>query len=204
MATALAAFTPYIAPAVPGCPEPLIDDAVRQAAIEFCERTEALRERLSFNTVIAQDYVVMAPLGGDVARVYRVSVVNADTRLERSRREDYDEDGSPGQPTEYYVENLNTMRFYPVPDAVYPVVVNAVVKPARDATTLDDLLFSAYRDAIAAGARKRLMGMSSQPWTNTSQAAIEGEIFNDAIDTIRMRKATGGTNAPLRTRGHYF
>lgn len=202
MATALSAFTPYIAPAVPGCPEPLIDDAVRQAAIDFCQRTEAIRERITFNTVIAQDYVVLSPAGGDVARVYRAMI--GTEKLEPTRREDFDEDGDPGQPREFYVEIPNTIRLYPVPDAVYAVVAQAAVKPARDAATLDDLLFLSYRDTIAEGAKAILLNMSKQPWFSASDAADAGLAFEDQIETIRMRKATGGTNAPLRTRGHYF
>ena len=32
-------FLPLILPRAPGCPEPIAFDAIRQAAIEFCERT---------------------------------------------------------------------------------------------------------------------------------------------------------------------
>lgn len=202
MATALALFTPYVAPWVPGCPEPLIDDAVRMAAIEFCKRTHILRERIAFNTVATQDYVTLTPAGGDVARVYRVMI--DDTILEPTRRADFDEDGDPGQPLEYYVEPPNTLRLYPVPDAVYAVVAHVSVNPDRDATTLDDVLYSNWRDVIAAGARSKLMLMGGQPWFKPDAAELDNAIFQTAIDRAAHKRATGNVGAPLRTRLHTF
>lgn len=202
MATVLSAYTPYISPDVPGCPEPLIDDAVRVAAIAFCAGSACIRERIAFNTVTAQDYVVMAPVGGDVVRVYRVMI--GDTILQPTRRDDFDEDGDRGQPREYYVEGDNTLRLYPVPDAIYAVVAHVSVKPDRDAATLDDMLFNRYRDDIASGAKAKLMLMANQPWANTSGAELHAAIFNNAIDMAAHRRATGGVSAPLRTRLHVF
>lgn len=202
MATALSAFTPYIAPEVPGCPEPLIDDAVRRAAIEFCDKSRALRERVAVNTVASQDYVTLAPTGGDVAHLYKLMV--GDETLDPTTRTDFDEDGDTGQPLEYYVEPPNTLRLYPVPDAIYALVAHVAVKPDRDATTLDDVLYNNWRDEIAAGAKARLMLMSKQPWYNPDDAAVAQGIFQSAIDRAAHKRATGNVGAPIRSKLHTF
>lgn len=202
MATALSAFTQYIMPEVPGCPEPLIDDAVRRAAIEFCSRTRVIRERIAFNTVAAQDYVTLAPVGGNVGRVYRVMI--GDTILEPTRREDFDEDGDTGQPLEYYIEQPNTLRLYPVPDAVYATVAHVAVTPNRDAATLDDVLFTIWRDEIAAGACAILKMMPGKPWHNMDGAALSANLFSAAIDRAAHQRAKGGGTAQLRSRLHTF
>lgn len=202
MATALSAFTPYIAPDVPGCPEPLIDDAVRRAAIEFCEKTRALREAVSFNTVADQDYVTLAPTGGDVARLYKV--MYGDEELEPTTRFDFDEDGDTGQPLEYYIEPPNTLRLYPVPDAIYAMVAHVAVKPDRDATTLDDVLYNNWRDEIAAGAKAKLLKMSKQPWYDQAAADTAKTDFQAAIDKAAHKRATGNVGAPLRSKLHTF
>lgn len=200
---ALSAFTPYVMPDVPSCPEPMIDDAVRRAAIEFCERTDIIREKLSFNTVASQDNVVLAPSNsGDVARVY--TLMYGEEELAKTRRTDFDEDGDKGQPLEYYIELPNTLRLYPVPDVIYALVAYVSVKPDRDATTVDDVLFNNWRDVIASGAKARLMMMSKQPWYDANGAAVEEAIFEAAIDKVSHRRATGGVNAPLRSRAHFF
>jgi hypothetical protein len=202
MATALSAFTPYVAPDVPGCPEPMIDDAVRTAAIEFCEKTRALRERVAFNTVADQDYVVLAPTGGDVARLYKL--MYGDRKLDPTTRADFDEDGDTGEPREYYIEPPNTLRLYPVPDAIYAMVAHVAVTPDRDATTLDDTLYNNWRDEIAAGAKARLMLMKNQPWYDPDGAAIAQNAFQAAIDRAAHKRATGNVGTPLRTRLHTF
>lgn len=202
MATALSAFTPYIAPDVPGCPEPMIDDAVRRAAIEFCERSRALRERIAFNTVASQDYVTIAPTGGDVAHLYKL--MYGDETLKPTTREDFDEDGDTGQPLEYYIEPPNTLRLYPVPDAIYAMVAHVAVKPDRDATMLDDVLYNNWRDEIAAGAKGMLMKMGNQPWSNPGDAELALATFYTAIDRAAHKRATGNVGAPIRSKLHTF
>lgn len=199
---ALSAFTPYVAPEVAGCPEPLIEDAVRRAAIEFCERSRALREAVAVNTVATQDYVTLAPTGGDVAHLYKL--MYGDEELDKTTRADYDEDGDSGQPQEYYIEPPNTLRLYPVPDAIYALVAHVAVKPDRDATTLDDVLYNNWRDEIAAGARAKLMLMSGQPWFKPNDAELANAVFQAAIDRAAHRRATGNVGAPIRTRLHTF
>lgn len=199
---ALAAFIPYVAPEVPGCPEPLMEDAIRRACIEFCRRSEILREALSVSTVTEQDYVTLAPVGGDVARVYDVMI--DDVPLDRTRRADYPNDGDTGEPDFYYVEGLDVLRLYPVPDAVYTLDVNVVVMPGSAATEVDDILLSQHRYTIAAGARAALLSMANQPWSNPAEGEKNATLFMRQTDKARTRTAKGGTNAPLRTRGHYF
>jgi hypothetical protein len=201
MAT-LAAFIPYIAPEVIGCPEPLIEDAIRRASREFCERSELLREAFDVDTEIDVDSVTLAATGGDVAKVYDVMIDGE--ALDRTRRDDYPTDGEPGEPQHYYVEGRNTLRLYPIPDAVYTLAINAVVMPTRDANTVDDLLFDDHRDTIAAGAKAILMLMLGVPWFNPDGAELHTAVFNYATDKARTRKAQGGVGAPLRTRAHYF
>lgn len=202
MATALSAFTPYIMLDVPGCPEPVVEDSVRRAAIEFCRRTRVIRELITVNTVAAQDYVVLSPVGGNVERVYRVMI--GDTILEPTRREDFNEDGDTSQPLEYYIEQQNKMRFYPVPDAIYSMAVHVAVTPNRDATTLDDVLFTIWRDEIAAGACAILKMMTGKPWHDMDGASISGNIFSAAIDRAAHQRAKGGGSAQLRSRLHTF
>lgn len=199
---ALAVFIPYIAPEVPGCPEPLMEDAIRRACIEFCRRSEILREALPVDTVAGEDTVTLAPVGGDVARVYDVMI--DDVPLDRTRRADTPNDQDPGEPDYYYVEGVNTLRLYPVPDAIYTLDVNVVVMPTATATEVDDILLSQHRYTIAAGARAALFSMANQPWSNPAAADTNASYFMHQADKARTRTAKGGTNAPLRTRGHYF
>jgi hypothetical protein len=51
--TAVSAFIPRIAYRVDGCPEPTIQEAVLDSCIEFCERSQILRQTLDGVTAVA-------------------------------------------------------------------------------------------------------------------------------------------------------
>lgn len=200
--TGLSEFIPHIAPDVPGCPEPMIEDRVRLACIQFCEGSEYLRERFTVATIPGADSVALAPATGAVVKVDAVAIDGED--LDKSRRSDFPTDTNSGQPAKYYLEEGGTLRLHPVPDVAYTLTIEAAVAPDEDAATVPDILYKKHRHAIAAGAKAMLMAMKKQPWTDYEAAAVNAQAFAGAISKARSSKAKGGVGAPLRTRAHYF
>lgn len=203
---ALADFAQYVRPEVPGCPEIMILDALRQAGIEFCERTKVLRQTLVVNTVVdtaSYDLAALVTAGTEPDEILFVSRDNGD--LEPSSEYEFqannlDQSGSP----QYYYLDGTTMVVGFKPTAVEALTVRVKTRPAEAASTLPDELYRRYRREIAAGAKTQLMLMANQPWSNPQQAAIYNSIFNGAVDDENLRHAKGGDNKTLRTTLHMF
>ena len=66
MPTAIADFVKYVRTEVPGCPEPLIDDAVMRTCIDFCTRTELLSEIIELVTSATLPTYAVTPTDADL------------------------------------------------------------------------------------------------------------------------------------------
>lgn len=215
MAT-LAAFAKYVRPNVPGCPDLIIEDAIRSAAIEFCSRTKCIRERVDVDTVIGQiAYDLGAlltnpvpPLPADVVVGEILFVERPSSRnLDPSSFDEFAKDemqNKTGTPNRYYVDESGDLILGPEPVAIE--TLTAVVKtiPGEAAAALNDNLYRNYVRDIARGAKAILMLMNKQPWTDVAQAGIEEGLFDEAICKANLNTARGSARKRLRVTSHPF
>jgi hypothetical protein len=204
---ALTAFAKYVRPSVPGCPEPVLLDAILRACIEYASRTKFLQETITVNTAIgATAYTLATGTGTEPIEIR--SIKRDTTGLNPSGRYDVDAEGldlSEGTPTDFYLESDGSMIIYPAPDAAEALLVKVAVAPTNSATTVSDAFLVAGRiDKIAAGAKAILMLMPNTPWSNTQDAAIQVGIMEAAIALETLKQAKGGTRRVLRTKASYF
>lgn len=173
---ALSEFYSRITPYLPGVSDPLVNQVLVDSAIDFCELSLVLRENLdTFYTSIGKfEYDLDAPsTQHNISRVMGVAVDgNALSGVEyESLRNDLPT--SKAVPKGFYTDRTGstlTLRLTPPPDKVYPVVVNAVLRPARSATLLEDDLYNIWIDPIVTGAIAKAMQIPDQPFTNFAQA----------------------------------
>jgi hypothetical protein len=71
MATSYESLLSEIVPMVPGCPDTLIENNIRSAVIEFCEKTGAYQAELDPVTTVANiyEYDLEAPSGTNVHKI---------------------------------------------------------------------------------------------------------------------------------------
>ena len=79
------------------------------------------------------------------------------------------------------------LRFYPTPDAKYGFNGNAVIKPSRTATGVEDFIFETHSKAIASGAIASLAAIPGKEWTNPDLAMMYRQGFIKATDDARGR-----------------
>jgi hypothetical protein len=205
--TALAAFRPRIAPFVGLCPSPVIDTAVLDACIDFCERSLAIRRNLdSFVTTIGvpeYDLAAVAPTDHKV-----VSVIRAwcdDVELAPLSDMGAGKPAASYEPARPYWfadadSDTGSIVLYQRPDAVYTVNVRAAVAPLRAATDVDAKLFEKHVEAIVNGALARIFAQPAD-WFDAAQAKARYGMFESAISESRLESVTGGVaNAELRVR----
>lgn len=172
---AISDFFPRLLPHVVGCPDPLAQQAVLDAAIEFCERSQVLREQLDpVSLVIGQaEYDLYAPPQQEIARVMSVALDSA-TLLQADLDEvRFDTSTTNAKPLRFYTVRLDSifsLRVSPAPDDVGTLVATVALRPARDATHLHGELFTRWIDPIVQGALFRLRTIPGQPFSDLALA----------------------------------
>ena len=137
-----------LSPSVPGCPTPIIEQYVRDAAIEACERTLAWRyEQPRIRLVVgAHDYAYESPTDAEI-HAFITATVNDETLIPVTLDKMYDlYPRWPNQPVENrakprYITQLDPDHFSvaPVPDGdtTYDVRMIVCLKPLRTADSMD-------------------------------------------------------------------
>lgn len=207
---ALSAFYSRILPYLPGCSEPLVDQVLVDAAIDFCENSLAIRQNLdSFNTRIgAIEYDLDPPSSQyTIARVMSVNVAGdelAPVMVETVRN---DLSTVSAKPRGFYTDRVDStlvLRLTPPPDAVYEVKVIAALRPARSATQLDNDLLNLWVEPVTHAAIARAMMIPDQPFTNPAMAATMAMSAAKLTATSRIESNYGLIRGSMRSRSRPF
>lgn len=206
----LADFLPDIAPQVKGCPDPVIENAVRNALIDFCEQTRVYQDWCTYTAGTNDEELELDPPKDTVV----VDVLEVDydgDRIDPVIPHDLDRDkpgwkSETGEPTGFYMKQPGRlMRLVPIPEAAVADAIHiwAALKPSKTATAIVDWMFEEYFEDIKHGALARLYGMPNEPWSSATRSKDEQDVFDVAIATRKDQAARNFTRAPLRTRPIY-
>lgn len=201
---ALDTFLPLVRGPLPGCPEAVLKDALRDACIEFCQRTRLLVQDVTVDVVAGERLVTLYP---DSDSFWEVTQVRRDTTplspINRRECELNGWDTTSGVPLYYYLEGDRQLALGPVPDAAETLTATVTLRPKSTATRVADILWDDYREPIAAGARawvRRHYG----DWANPQLESYDRTFFERAIHNTQIRQARGGVGTALRVRAHPF
>jgi len=200
-------FYPYITVYLPGCAYPVIDEQLRQSAIDFCERTGVWREWLDpvktvastkqydFDILPTQEIVqvVQATLDGEP-----LSIVSSD---------DLKADWQSNEPSRQGLTTYDRRSFYllQTPSAAgLDIVTNVSIKPSLTATGISDELFAHYARPIAFGAASELMLIPGQTFANPSLSENFRERFNAAVARTAIDKFRADGRTARRSRASFF
>lgn len=217
MAT-LSAFLPYVLPHVPGCTDPLAEQAVRLTCIEFCTETMLVQDIVTATVVQGiQDYD-MTPSGLALVRILGVMV--GDRWLEPLTTESIhsgvalrgvaigDASVVRGAPTSYFqkLPTTDTISLYPVPDTTLPdgITVRAAYAPTVTAATVPDVLFNTWVEQISLGAIARLTSMASQPFFSAGTSAEYRTQFLLAVRAAGIQARSGKSAAASKVQSVGF
>lgn len=197
-----------LAPSVPGCPIPIIEQYVRDAAIEACERTLAWRyEQPKLRlTPGVYDYSYSAPADAEVHAVLTATVngrrltpltlENLHDALPKWPESTKDERAEPR-----YLTQLDPSTFYiaPVPnDAVsYDLKMIVVVKPVRTATKMDKSVLDELENVIMHGALQHLLVLPGKDWSDRELATYHAKQFSYQLTERRARANIGAARATM-------
>ncbi len=200
-------FYSRVMPYVQGCPEPTASQAILDAAIEFCDKTNVMRQTLDtfFTSKDVVDYDIDLP-----SRQLRVSKILTvcldDDKLSGVFEQDsYYLPNREGKPTGYYTRRVDealTLRFNVTPDDRYSVEVSAALSPTRSATSIESDLYDYWGDAIVSEAIAKLASMPQTVFFNPALAVEMSNKSREQCHTARIEsqqgKVLGGTRVRLR------
>jgi hypothetical protein len=182
----------------------IIKDAIRDACIEFCQRTQLLTETVAVAVIADEAQVELVPAAGQHWEV--LQILRDTAPLTPASRHALLTQGlniQTGVPQSYYLEGDTRLVLAPTPETAETLNVLVTVRPADDATEVEDVLWAEYRVPIAAGARAWVRRHYGE-WINPQSEAEDRAIFERAIHNQNIRRARGGASAPLRVRSHPF
>jgi hypothetical protein len=199
---ALTALRPKVQPHVMGCPLPMIDDAILQTVIEFCNRSRAYRFTPGQITVVAStaDYTV-----SDLPATTAIAWLLA-AELDEVPIDTPDSGSIPvlwetetGSPSAVVVVSDTQVGLRTVPDAAGTLDLRLALRPSQSATTYPDEFHNLYQDQIAAGVLAKLYAQPRKDWSTPDLVKDCRDQFERAIYAAEYRADRGSANAPART-----
>lgn len=193
MAKTWAKWFDEVLPDLPGCPANVAENAIKNAAIDFCERSFVyIIDHDPIDAVQDQGEYDWSPGAGlKVVRAetvwYDGKPIAAKTRDEIAGMNAYWPDWE-GTPLYYMQEKLEKLIVVPRPTEALTDAIKAkvAVKPSRSATSIDDAIWEKYLKPIASGAKADLFAMKRKPWTDAQLAVFHKGLFDEAIDKARL------------------
>lgn len=200
-----------VLPEIPGVLQAMALNAVKRAAIEFCDRAWVwIVDQAEIPIVVDENtYAWTTPSDTEVARPIRVWLnkrpLTPKTVGELS--EIYgDFMNFDGGPLFFVQDRPDKLIVVPRPTSVPDIGITAklAVKPTEAATGLETIIATKYRDAISHGAKARLFRIPKKPWTDTGVAGDYQEKFDAAVAKGQLEAVRGFAGAGVRVRPQFF
>lgn len=200
-------WLPQILPRANHCPEPIALDAIRSAAITFCERTRLWRAEDRFKVSRHScDEIICVPYG---AALHQIESARFDGRpleavsLSELDASDPDWRTRTGSGATYITqERPNTLRL--VPAANGELALSLFLRPSEDADELPAFLYELYARVLADGALEEILTIPGQPFTSADLAHYHGTRFERALDRLSSQSVRGQQRAPIRITPQFF
>ena len=207
-------FLPEVMPYVHDVPEIVAVQAIRNACIEFCEKTHYLQENLDPITGI--NGVGLYDLDANDSNYKVVEIMQAyygDQLLIPKAQEELNQiyrtsnwENLSGNPYYYFRTRESEIRLVtkPILTEANKLNVKAAIAPKRASTTVDDEMYERFLEYISFGARARLYNTPNQPYYDSKTSMEYTKRFYDAIAEVRTRVYKGLTRTAVNVEFQRF
>lgn len=201
-------FLPSMKVYAPGLSDLAAYFGLRQAAIEFCEKTRVWKFEDTYE-YSPDDGELLSPEG---SVIHEIEVVKFDGRELRKVTPQWLDRMVPnwrgstetlsGAPE--YVTQTVPNNIILVPSATGELYYSLYLKPSQDCTTLPAFLADQHRETIAWGALARVLMIPNQAFTDVQMAVGFATAFQAKIDGKSTLGVVGQQRAPVRTRASFM
>lgn len=192
----LSVMLPEVQPYVHDCPRLLAENAIRNAAIEFCHKTQLWRYDVPAADIIAGTAVYTPTVPANTVLVEILWVWRQDTMLPAKSDDElmrlfrmFDWRTEPGTPIYHNRQSASTIQLVPAPNTTITggLTMRVALAPARAATTVDADIVERFTEVIAKGAIARLLKLAGQPFFDPAGAATAERLFQIGINEARIK-----------------
>lgn len=204
----LADFYSRLQPRLPGVSVPLMNQALLDSAVLFCQRSLALRADLEpIVTQVGVDEYHVDNFGQ--VQPYKVMGVRCDGEALHLTNGVYwvRPTTHRGRPHTASVDNLDgelVVTLDKLPDDAYQIVVSAAMAPSRTATALPDQFMTQWLDALILGALGALQKMRGQPFHDDMLAQRDDMRAHAETNRARTDALRGSITGSLRVAPRPF
>jgi hypothetical protein len=184
-------FLPLITPHLPGCPNASVKTYLALTARDFFTKTYLWQDDI--------DAIYLAPnqveydLDAEAEVEDVLAVVLDKQQLDRTefRLIPFERRDEIGPPRMYWIHSDRTIRVFPTPDKRAVMKVSAVLKPARDAASVEDWIYATWADVLVNGTVAQLAIMPGKEWSDMNLASMHKILYEQAITKTRIRDSRG-------------
>lgn len=174
-------------------PRPLLSRYLREAAIDFCEKSESYTYDVEgLDTYMGEpEYEFDTPHNTQVVKIWSLkledrllkpsSIVLLNSEVPNWRTD-------TGTPSFYFFAKRH-LTLAPIPNTSTVDGITGVValKPTRNAAVLDEDFYDENSQAILDGARMRLFRDASKPWGDIMLSGVHQQLFMMAIEDAKSK-----------------
>lgn len=211
----LSEFLPLVQPHAPGASIPAMSQALRKAAIEFCETTRCWRH-VTTVTITEQGNAVAAP---DYAAIYEfeLATFNEENQLTPVQYSEIEtqEFGETGVPRYITQTGPNTVSLLPFSEGDLELsmflkprhgdqydLINDMPENVFD--SVPEFMHTLHGEVIAAGALSRLLILPGYPFTDPNMAAFFRQQYDNRAIKSSNHNLRGQHRARPRSRAVWF
>lgn len=198
MTVAISTFINEVAGDVPGAPYPTIERQFQRTLVDFCQRTWVWQTTLGPLTAIKDrglytvvpDQSLSAKVLSVLAMRHRDLDLSAKTEAQLDREEPGWRDRQNKRASFFIPRQFGEFRLVPKPaETVARSITDIVVAlyPERTITEVPDSLADPWYEALAAGARARLMKMPGREWSDLKMAAVAENEYAEGVADAKYR-----------------
>jgi hypothetical protein len=184
-------FLPLITPHLPGCPNASIKTYLALTARDFFTKTYLWQDDIDAIYLAVNQVEYDLDAEAEVEDV--LAVVLDKQQLDRTefRLIPFERRDEIGPPRMYWIHSDRTIRVFPTPDKRAVMKVSAVLKPARDATGVEDWIYATWADVLVNGTVAQLAIMPGKEWSDMNLASMHKILYEQAITKTRIRDSRG-------------
>ena len=192
-----------VLPYVPGCPDTMVENALRSSSIELCEKAAVYTKELDAISTVSgiYEYEFGQPAGTKVDKIiwamYDGRDLEAITPRGLAAQKPKWRDGNNNSTPEHFLQ-ISPEAFWliPIPDTTNAtgILMNVSLKPSRSSNNILTQIADDYRDGIIFGALYRLLRMPARDWWDPHAAGDYAGLFRQTVEDaeIKARRADVG------------
>lgn len=203
-------FYDEVMPSIPGATPALVLNAIRNAAINFCEQTKvwvidndpilsiANEPHYDLDSSSTYEPVILMCAWYDERKLIPKTPGDLDVMYTNwpSRS------GAPEYITQ---EKPSEIILVPYPSSSgSSITAKIAVKPKSTSTGIEKWIGEKYLEGIAHGALAKMMAMPSKPWSDGATSLYHKDLFDNAVAAARLDAGKGFGRAVIRTRPQFL